>query len=106
MSPRNSASKSGLPLALLVLRVGANHAHHAAPVNHFALVANLFNRCPYFHFLSLLLSRWRDELASTNSAADSLKGCPTAPCSGRRCGRALNRMAKAPRLLCLPREYE
>src|SRR5258706_16469393 len=106
MSPRNSASISAQTFALLVPRVGVNRAHHAAPVNHFALVANLFNRCPYFHFLSLLLSRWRDELASTNFAADSLKGCPTATCSGRRCGRALNRMAKAPRLLCLPRECE
>src|SRR5258708_25735033 len=71
MSPRNSASKSGLPLALLVLRVGANHAHHAAPVNHFALVANLFNRCPYFHFLSLLLSRWRDELDRKSTRLNS-----------------------------------
>src|SRR4029077_609755 len=40
----------GLSLALLVLRVGANHAHHPAPVNHLALVANLFYRCPNFHF--------------------------------------------------------
>src|SRR6266478_5688688 len=45
--------ESDLSLALLVLRVGANHAHHAAPVNHLALVANLLYRCPYFHFASL-----------------------------------------------------
>jgi hypothetical protein len=32
----------GLALALLVLRVDANHAHHTAPVDHLALVANLF----------------------------------------------------------------
>src|SRR6267378_3276135 len=53
MSPKSSASKLDLSLALLVLWVGANHAHHAAPVNHLALIANLFNRCPYFHDPSL-----------------------------------------------------
>jgi hypothetical protein len=42
-----------LSLALLVLRVDANHAHHAAPVDDLALVANLFYRCPNFHFLLL-----------------------------------------------------
>jgi hypothetical protein len=42
-----------LSLALLVLRVAANHAHHAAPVDHLAFVANLFYRCPNFHFLLL-----------------------------------------------------
>src|ERR1700720_3066022 len=42
------ASKN-LSLALLVLRVGADYPHHAAPVNHLTFVANLFNRCPYFH---------------------------------------------------------
>src|SRR5713226_1355063 len=41
--------KKPLSLTLLVLRVDANHPHHAAPVDHFALVTNLFNRCPYFH---------------------------------------------------------
>jgi hypothetical protein len=38
-----------LSLALLVLGVDANHPHHAAPVDHLALVTNLFYRCPYFH---------------------------------------------------------
>src|SRR5256886_5667977 len=38
-----------LSLTLLLLRVDANHPHHAAPLNHLALVTNLFNRCPYFH---------------------------------------------------------
>jgi hypothetical protein len=42
-----------LSLALLVLGVDANHAHHAAPVDHLALVANLFYRCPNFHILLL-----------------------------------------------------
>jgi hypothetical protein len=42
MSPKIRLEKSALPLALLVLRVGANDAHHAAPVNYLALVANLF----------------------------------------------------------------
>src|SRR5258708_5295206 len=53
MSPKSSASKLDLSLALLVLWVGANHAHHVAPVNHLALVAYLFYRCPYFHDPSL-----------------------------------------------------
>src|SRR6185369_4104320 len=38
-----------LPLPLLVLRVGADHAHHAAAAHDLALVANPFDRCPYFH---------------------------------------------------------
>src|SRR2546427_1998356 len=41
--------KKSLSLALLVFRVNANHPHHAAPVDHLALVTNFFNRCPYFH---------------------------------------------------------
>jgi hypothetical protein len=39
-----------LALALLVLRIAANHPHHAATVNHLALIANLFYRCPNLHF--------------------------------------------------------
>jgi hypothetical protein len=31
-----------LTLALLVLRIAANHPNHTAPMNDFALVANLF----------------------------------------------------------------
>jgi hypothetical protein len=31
-----------LTLALLVLRVTANHPNHTAPMNDFALIANLF----------------------------------------------------------------
>jgi hypothetical protein len=38
-----------LSLALLVFRVGANHPDHAAPMNDLAFVANLFDRCAYFH---------------------------------------------------------
>src|SRR6266436_4959134 len=41
--------KKTLSLTLLVLRVDANHPYHAAPVDHLALVTNLFYRCPYFH---------------------------------------------------------
>src|SRR5882762_3257760 len=41
--------KKSLSLTLLVLRVDANYPHHAAAVNHLALVTNLFYRCPYFH---------------------------------------------------------
>src|SRR5712672_1873607 len=51
-----ASRNSRLSLALLVLRIGANHTHHASAMNHLALVANLFYRCPYFHN-SLLLSR-------------------------------------------------
>src|SRR3989304_2179740 len=40
-----------LSLALLVLRVDANHPNDAAPVNHLALVANLFDRRTNFHCL-------------------------------------------------------
>src|SRR5579859_5655832 len=85
-----------LSLALLVLRVGANHAHHPAPVKHFALVANLFYRCSYFHDPLPLLP------PKTDATRGRLKDRPT--CSGRRCARASNRKAKAPRLLCLPLE--
>src|SRR5229473_8510614 len=41
--------KKSLSLTLLVLGVDANYPHHAAPVDHLALVTNLFYRCPYFH---------------------------------------------------------
>src|SRR5215472_6660322 len=40
---------SKLSLALLVLRVGANHAHHPASMNDLALVANLFHARTNFH---------------------------------------------------------
>src|SRR5216684_3248509 len=39
-----------LSLALLVLRVAADHSHHAAPMNDLALIANLSDRRPNFHF--------------------------------------------------------
>src|SRR5581483_5767011 len=38
-----------LPLPLLVLRVFADHAHHAAAVDDLALVANFLYRCPNLH---------------------------------------------------------
>jgi hypothetical protein len=38
-----------LSLTLLVLRVGADHAHNAAAMDYFALVTNLFYRCSNFH---------------------------------------------------------
>src|SRR5690349_4170411 len=40
-----------LPLPLLVLRVRADHAHHAAAPHNLALVANPFDRCSDFHWL-------------------------------------------------------
>jgi hypothetical protein len=46
-----------LSLALLVLRIGADYAHHPAAMNHLALIANLFDACPDFHYrCSLLLT--------------------------------------------------
>jgi hypothetical protein len=38
-----------LSLALLVLRIGANYPNHSAPVNHLALITNLFNARSNFH---------------------------------------------------------
>jgi hypothetical protein len=48
-----------LSLALLVLGIGADHPHHATPVDHLAFVANLFYRCPNFHYplLAAMLSQ-------------------------------------------------
>jgi hypothetical protein len=40
-----------LTLALAVLRIGTDHAHHTAPMNDFAFHANLLDRCPNFHNL-------------------------------------------------------
>src|SRR5580693_2865506 len=39
-----------LALALAMLGVRTDHAHYAAPMNDFALHADLLNRCSYFHF--------------------------------------------------------
>src|ERR1700675_3364020 len=41
---------SGLSLALAVLGVRTNHAHHAAPMNDLALHADFLYRCPNLHF--------------------------------------------------------
>src|SRR5216683_1239434 len=81
--------RTSLSLALLVLRVDTNHPHHAAPVDHLALVTNLFNRCPYFH--------------AADSQSDGSKDPPLQNpiCSGTQSGRASNRRAKAPLQLCL-----
>src|SRR5690349_9250524 len=48
----NTCHKPSLSLTLLVLGILADHPHHALAANDLALVANLFDRCPYFHFLS------------------------------------------------------
>src|SRR5713226_4189811 len=65
--------KKSLSLALLVLGVDANYPHHAAPVDHLALVTNLFYRCPYFHAVALLgkPAKWRGKLAATTAARTS-----------------------------------
>src|SRR5580658_7882621 len=41
---------SGLSLALAVLGVRTDHAHHAAPMNDLALHADFLYRCPNLHF--------------------------------------------------------
>jgi hypothetical protein len=38
-----------LSLALFMFRVFADHPHHALAADDLALVANLFDRSPYFH---------------------------------------------------------
>src|SRR5208282_5325048 len=38
-----------LTLALAVLRIHADHAHHAAPMNDLALHADFLDRCPNLH---------------------------------------------------------
>src|SRR4029077_15663601 len=73
-----------LSLALLVLGVDANYAHHAAPVDHLAFVAYLFYRGPNFHFLLLA------EISKPNEFI----------CTGTRCALASGRTAKARRRLC------
>jgi hypothetical protein len=49
------SSLARLPLPLFMLRVGADHPHHAAAVNDLAVVAHLLNRCPDFHYLLFLV---------------------------------------------------
>src|ERR1700756_558401 len=66
---------ASLTLALAVLRVRTNHAHHSAPMNHFALHANFLYRCSYLHFDSVL---------------------PCSTCSDTQSVRASNRTVKAP----------
>src|SRR5664279_6619880 len=46
-------SDRALTLALLVLRVLADHPNHPTAVDDFALVTNLLNRCPNLHLLLL-----------------------------------------------------
>src|SRR5215213_8454131 len=47
-------SKIRLPLALLVLGVGADHTHHALAVDDLAVVAHLLDRSPNLHLTSPL----------------------------------------------------
>ena len=44
-----------LTLALLVARVGADHAHHALAANDAAVLANATNGTTYFHYVFTLL---------------------------------------------------
>src|ERR1700682_718570 len=79
--------KFSSPLALFVFWVLTDHPHNTTPMDHLALVTNLFYRCSYFHELDSLLSQ------PPNGGAI---------CSDKQCGRALNRTAKALQLPCLP----
>src|SRR3990170_6451593 len=54
---RSLVSSLVSPLALLVLRVAANHPNHPAPVDDLALIANLFDRRAYLHLYSPFLRR-------------------------------------------------
>src|SRR5215210_9105472 len=49
--------KNSSPLALLVLGVGADHAHHALAVDDLAVVAHLLDRSPNLHLTSPLPAR-------------------------------------------------
>jgi hypothetical protein len=51
---KNFVRLKKLTLTLLVLRVGADYAHHATAMNHLALVTNLFHASPNFHTVLLL----------------------------------------------------
>jgi len=77
-----------------VLRVDANHAHHAAPVDHLALVTNFLTDARTF--ISLLLDK---SPAASISGGLKVKSHPPTY-TGTRCGRASDRTAKAPRRPC------
>src|SRR6266571_2373195 len=66
---------SMLSLALLVLGVDANHPHHAAPMDHLALITNLFHRCPNFHVPLNPATKSTSILPSWGAAC----GAPTKP---------------------------
>src|SRR5208282_6330277 len=44
-----ATAEPALPLTLFVFRVFANHPHYSLAVDDLALVANLLDRCSYFH---------------------------------------------------------
>src|SRR5271168_4977283 len=96
-----------LTLALFVLGVAANYTDYPAPVNHLALVANFLNRCPYLHAdcssPAAKYPQLQDLLPRPASETD-LPDTLDATCTGTRFCRALNRTAKARRLLCRPPE--
>ena len=46
-------AQPGSALALLVARVGADHAHHALAADDLAIAAHLLDGCGYFHDLLL-----------------------------------------------------
>src|SRR3984885_10545183 len=86
-----------LSLALAVLGVRADYAHHAAPMNNLALHADFLYRCPNLHF-STPCPLWGPH----NSAVPRRRST----CNGKRSGRASDRRAKAPPPHDLPTKYE
>src|ERR1700732_1985799 len=49
-TPAMRAIFFSLTLALAVLCIHTDHAHHAAPMHNLALHTDFLNRCPYLHF--------------------------------------------------------
>src|SRR3989442_6729635 len=84
-----------LTLALLVLRVDADHSHHASPMDYLALVANLLDGRPDFHLPVLASPALVLPAAGDPRAATS---------TGRRCVPGSDHTAKARRPPCLQPE--
>src|ERR1039457_2047369 len=56
-----------LSLPLFMFRVGADDPDHALAVDDLALIANLFNRCAHFHFVSVPVILPRVQSCGDNS---------------------------------------
>jgi hypothetical protein len=74
-----SHSSSPLALALAVLGVDANHAHHSAPMNDLAFHTDLFYRGPNLHFFLRPFCKDKSKSAGLKAPALHLNLNPTAP---------------------------